>query len=236
VILDINGLPSKLAWHQIRAAYAAGFKDIEVRCSAKEITDEILGKRTSMAAFLHRVAQRFNGMELMPRSKTSYLIKDVSNPDPKEFTRAYERAATLVRAMYTDDGAGRAARVDNVLLYEDQLNRLVDFCERILSTSLHHSPGAIAAYTKILHSLEELGDDAKKTASEGKFRDLDALSPAIDAMIAALQSKDDTAVLRAFNIRRETRKDATMMLARNRIATVLNARQTLLHLQREICE
>jgi hypothetical protein len=198
--------------------------------------DESLGKKTSTAAFLHRAAQHYNGMELMPQSKSSYLIKDVSCPDPKEFIRAYQRAATLVRAMYTNDGAGRVARLDNVLLYEDQLNRLVDFCERILSTSLYHSPGVVAAYTKILQSLEELGDDAKEMARQGKFQDLDMLGAAIDAMVVALQSDDDTAVIQAFKIRRETRKDSKTALARNNIATVLNARQTLLHLQREISE
>jgi phosphate uptake regulator len=236
-IINISNMPSKIAWHYVRAAYIAGVNDIEVVCTTHELFDQTLKRKTSTTAFLHRLSQRFNGVELVQQSKNTFILRDVTTPNPEEFNNAYNRSIHIVRTLYAPpEKSTTQTRADDTMLYEDQLNRLVDFCERMLSTVLHLPSGQTTSYLKILYAMEELGDEAKKCAQEGRFDALDVAADAVTRMASALQSDKPATLLNAYLARAKIRSNPTTMLVKGIIANALNAHQTLLHFQCKIGE
>lgn len=234
ISIDITGMPSKIAWHHVRTAYATGFREIEIITSARDIVDQELNKKTSIRAFLQRFTQRFNGMELAQQTRSTYVLTDMTTPNAEEFQRAYSRILQLVRAMNTPpEKIDEATRMDDLLLYEDQLNRLVDFCERVLHASRGISTRAMIAYVKILHGLETLGDETKKLASDEEWASIDSLAGLVDKTITALQSMDEQHVLEAFAARAKLAKNDKNKQARNIVADILNAQYSLINTQHE---
>ena len=224
--IDVGDCAANIVWHELIAAYRAGFKTISVTFRNNTLYDPRSRKDITALALISRVVPRLVGMELVHNGKKTFLLQEVTTPNPDDFTRAYGRMLQLVRGMYAADKDPH--REENILLLEEQLNRLADFCERTLTTAMHYSASEIIAYTRLVNALEELGDDAKRMTENNTLAHIDKASAAVFRAMDALQSNDMSIVIDAL----KKREGLERQLVKDLITNVLDAQQSLLYARR----
>ncbi|MEK6822305.1 MAG: hypothetical protein AABY13_00625, partial [Nanoarchaeota archaeon] len=205
---------------------------IEARFDNPTIHDHRLRKETTMLALAHRIAQRWNGMEIATHGKKHFVIHEVGSPAWADFEGAYARLLQLVSGLYDEATTVQPDLLqDTVQLFEDQINRVADLCERIIARSNTLTNAEAASYMNIVKALEQVGDEAKDMASQTSgARQLRAAHPAVKEGLSALRSGTPHAAM-AFHKEKPTfaqDKDARRVLSA--LSDALNARQTLFHL------
>lgn len=160
--IDISGFDSSLVWHNILALYRAGADEIEICFDEPEIYDARTKKKTSILELVQRISNRLVGMEVVRHGKNFCVLKELSSAKEDEFGETMRRAFLLLMGMAEDLLAGIKNNDDDLLTSvwmhsDNQLDKMVDFCMRIINTSKLGSLEALSKH-QLLMQAEQIGD------------------------------------------------------------------------------
>jgi phosphate uptake regulator len=139
----------------VGAIYKAGYNQ------AKIIYDSPEQLRTIEAT----LARTGMGFEIIKEEKNYVVVKNLVQTDAKEFDNSLRRLFYTLEVMGWDLAEAKTSEdLERVILKDDQVNRLADFCRRILNvgdTKFVFKPHVIYY---VVEQLERIGDLYKKLA------------------------------------------------------------------------
>jgi phosphate uptake regulator len=138
----------------IAAKYMKGCKELEIECQGEDLSRVI-----------HKNVERLIGFEIVEQNRKRILIKTIGTGTDESFDAIFKRLVYITQTM-SDEAVYLFKEQEKDMGYffdmELNLNKLTEFCVRLLSTKGHTKMQATASYyTMVLH-LEEIGDSYKE--------------------------------------------------------------------------
>lgn len=161
--IDINGMSVSLVWNYINAIYRAGYQEIDISFSEKNIVNIKIGKEEKTLEVISKITDKLIGMEIISHSKNSCKIKEVSQLKTEEYSNVLNRIFLSLIVMANDilEAVKKKDKesLENIYTYsETNINKLSDYCMRILnSRGLDNFKESNSNYL-IVFILEEVGD------------------------------------------------------------------------------
>ncbi|MBI1972410.1 AbrB/MazE/SpoVT family DNA-binding domain-containing protein [Candidatus Woesearchaeota archaeon] len=176
-----------LARYYLAAAYRSGADEIEVHLAKNTIRNDKEGKDEDVHDFLQRTVEQFIGMGIMRNTPSLYVVKELAAVKEEEFDTTLRRIFFSLMVtnddLITNSRKNNSAALNHLFQYADtQVNRLVDYCLRMLEKTKMMNP---VLYTVILH-LEEFGDGLKYIAKQAAQKKVDATTLALIEQIKQL--------------------------------------------------
>jgi len=132
--------------NEIAYLYQQGVDEIRVNYPNNPELYEELKERT----------QRLLGFEIVNQTKTSCTIKNISSPQEEAFDTIYRRTWHVLLDMANETfNAMNKKKRTNIISMEELIDKLTDFCKRILNK--HPRPTQSYQYA-IIRDLEKIGD------------------------------------------------------------------------------
>jgi phosphate uptake regulator len=180
--IDMTGMNASLVWNYLNAAYRAGFSEIEVIFDEQEIKDIKAGKKVKTLDLLSRITDKMIGMEIIGQSRRSCTIKEITQLKGEEYDNVANRIFLSLATISDDVVAalrdGDAATLENIHAYSEiNLNKLSDYCMRILNTAGIKETKESNVNYLVTFLLEEVGDvyaEIARVAASGQKRQIDA--------------------------------------------------------------
>jgi phosphate uptake regulator len=177
VNLDISGMPASLVWSYLNATYRAGFNEIDVFFSDQTVKDIKTGGSKKTIDLISRITDKLIGMEIIRQSKNSCTLKEITQLRGDEFSNVIHRIFLSLLTVSKDiiDAAKTSDKETLVNIYdysEININKLSDYCMRILNTNGLGDFRDTDANYLVTFLLEEVGDSYAEIArllSVGKF-------------------------------------------------------------------
>jgi len=171
--LDITGFSRALVRRCLGALYKAGYDRFEVRFSdPREFADA-----------QEVIYEEFLGFEIVDQEKNSFSARQLSHVQPEEFPTVLRRIFRIIESM-ADESLEATQKKDqawllSIHLRDKSINKLADFCRRILNKQGLVEQRKVAPLYFIVETLEKVGDcfrDYSKYTSEHLFYDKALLS------------------------------------------------------------
>ncbi len=138
----------------ITAKYMKGCNELEIECKGQDLSRTI-----------HKNVERLIGFEIVEQSRKRILIKTIGTGTDESFDAIFKRLVYITQTM-SDEAVYLFKEKERDMEYffdmELNLNKLTEFCIRLLSTKGHTKMQATASYYSMVLSLEELGDSYKE--------------------------------------------------------------------------
>lgn len=218
--INIDDANSSQIWGRLNGIYRRGFDEIEVFFRDAYVKDKD-GRNIKTVELLQNIADRLMGVEIVRQGRNYVLLKQVSNVSPDEFESLLRRTFYSLKLM-ADDCFNAAKTSDkdtlrNISTYSDlTINKLTNYCFRILSKQGHKEYSHTPYYFLIVHLMEELGDVisfiAKKCHKNLPSRDVACLMEKTCGLMALFDSAffnaDKKTVIQFYKKRDEIKKEA----------------------------
>ncbi len=182
--LDITDLDIPSLWKYFMAIYREGYDEIKVifppNCTydspykffSTHSIDTKYGKSTRKHTpfeTIQEITNRFIGFEVIEHHKDYCIIRDLSQPSPKEFDSSLRRVFLLLQQMGEEIiEAITTNKVEIIRHTHDvdiNVDKFHDYCARVLNkTELKESKKGKLIFT-ILYMLELIGDEFKSIAN-----------------------------------------------------------------------
>lgn len=150
----VIGEPHVLIKRIIAAKYMKGCKELEIECESQHVSRDI-----------HKRVEGLVGFEIVEQSRKKILIKSIGVPTEESFDAIFRRVVYITQTM-SDESVYLCQEKKRDMEYffdmESNLNKLSEFCVRLLNTKGHSSQSATASYYAIILFLEEVGDAYKE--------------------------------------------------------------------------
>ena len=139
----------------VGAIYKAGYKQAKI----------IYDGDDQLRAIEDTLARTCIGFEIIKQEQTYVVVKNIVKTDPTEFDNSLRRLFYTLEVMGWDLAEAKSSEdLERVIQKDDQVNRLADFCRRILNmgdTKFVFKPHVIYY---VVEQLERIGDIYKKLA------------------------------------------------------------------------
>tara|TARA_Y100000310_G_scaffold345415_1_gene464738 strand:- start:7009 stop:7875 length:867 start_codon:yes stop_codon:yes gene_type:complete len=158
--LEINVSPlDKMLRRVIGAAYKSGYDQVKITYNGKEqlaIIEEILQKTCI-------------GFEVARQGDNFVIIRNLVKLDPDQFNHSFRRLFHTIETMLGDlCEATDKATLAKVIEKDEQVNRLADYCRRIINSGNLKGIEKLPVQYYIVEQLERMGDVIKKIAKNTK--------------------------------------------------------------------
>jgi phosphate uptake regulator len=179
--VDISGMSASLVWNCVGSVYRSGFNEIEIVFAEQIIKDIKNGESCPTIDLIARVTDKLIGMEIIRQSKNSCILKEITKMKGEEYSNVLNRIYLSLISI-SDDlmAAFRAKDVDTLVRLhkysETNVNKLSDYCFRILNIQGLEKFNYSNANYLITFLLEEVGDSYAEVArilSTGKRNSFD---------------------------------------------------------------
>lgn len=150
--LDISGFSRSLIRRCLGALYKAGFDKFEVRfTNPREYADS-----------QEVVYEEFLGFEIVNQEKNSFSVRQLSYVQPEELPIVVRRIFLIIQGM-ADESLEAITKKDkqwlsSISLRDLSVNKLADFCRRILNKQGLSEQRKVAPFYFIIETLEKIGD------------------------------------------------------------------------------
>jgi phosphate uptake regulator len=161
--IDIDGMSVSLVWNYLNSIYRAGYQEIDINFSEKNIRNIKTGKEEKTLEVISKITDKMVGMEIISHSKNSCKIKEVSQLKTEEYSNVLNRIFLSLIVMANDilEAIKKKDKesLENIYTYsETNINKLSDYCMKILnSRGLEDFKKSNSNYLTIF-ILEEVGD------------------------------------------------------------------------------
>jgi phosphate uptake regulator len=163
ISIDLSGMSASLVWNYMNAIYRTGVNEIEIFFSEPTIKNIKTGKTKKTMDVMSRITDKMIGMEIIRQSKNSCTLKEVTQLKGDEYhnvlNRIFLSLATMSKDVLVAAENKDTETLENIYLYSEvNINKLSDYCMRILNMQgLKDFKESNANYL-ITFLLEEIGD------------------------------------------------------------------------------
>jgi phosphate uptake regulator len=206
--LDLSGLDNESTHAILSMIHKSGYDEIELKVKSQDTVAFVQSKISAM----------FMGYEIIEQKGTHLVIKNVSGDHLSELDNLIRRsflvAQSLATSSYDAISQGQIKKVDEFLVQENTVNKLTNYCERLLNKQAHKTEKTIYTYL-IVWLLESICDDYVSVinfTTDKKFNPKGKLSK-----IALLKYEEINLFLEEYYKLYYSYSDASMMQLRNKI-------------------
>ncbi len=151
ITIDVSNMDPMIK-RILGALYKSGYDSIKVKFS----------NLSELKTIQEVIREEFLGFEVVEQKKDWLIFKKVSNIDTKEFNTMIRRMFLIVLQMAEDSlEAVKKKDVDwleAIALHDKDVNKIADFCRRILNTTGVESFKRVPPAYFIVEQLEKIGD------------------------------------------------------------------------------
>ncbi len=163
LIINLNGMNANLIRYNLFAAYRGGFDRIKLSFSDESVFDENRKKKLLVFDVIDDVVSNLIGVEIFVQRESYIEIKEVSAVNHEEFLNTLRRIFITLVNTSSDMKDAIESKNKVVLgrirdLSDKKVNRLCDFCSRIINKGGIVESTKIPQYYSLISSLEEMGD------------------------------------------------------------------------------
>lgn len=201
--LDLRGMNSSMVWYHLKSLYRRGVDEIEVVLPEQDIPVKNNGAK-SPGELVREVVSLLLGMEVVVHTKKKMIIKEVSSVKKDGFELIFKKIFVSVVSMSHEIrdalASGKCSGLGVLITSIDNtINKLCDFCLRILSQYENDMPHKQVYYQSI-SCLEQIGDGLKDLAArvesvkkrEGLKEVSEGLVGLLDASLKAFFSQKES--------------------------------------------
>jgi phosphate uptake regulator len=136
--IDISGMSATLVWNYLNAVYRTGVNEIEVFFSDHEIKNLKTGSSQKTMDLLSRITDKLIGVEIIRQSKSSCILKEITQLKGDEYANVLNRIFLSLITMANDvleaSSSHDKETLENLYMYSEiNINKLSDYCMRILN-------------------------------------------------------------------------------------------------------
>ncbi|MBW2972250.1 phosphate uptake regulator PhoU [Candidatus Woesearchaeota archaeon] len=149
--VDVSGM-DPMVKRILGALYKSGYDEVKVHFST------IAELKTVQEV----VREEFLGFEVVEQKKDWLVFRKVSHIEPKEFNTMLRRMFLIILSMADDSleaiSKGDKEWLDAIALHDKDVNKISDFCRRVLNTTGAEGYRRIPPAYFIVEQLEKIGD------------------------------------------------------------------------------
>jgi phosphate uptake regulator len=150
--IDVSGLRETFLWVYLSNLYVRGDDEIEINFSTRKEFDMIVGITNSLIGFA-----------VVEQGKNYCVLKDISGTSEDSFD-ALLRRIFLLTIMMAEEGYELLSKdeiknIPEISERDEQVNKLVNFCLRMLNKKGHSDFRKTPIYTTIIYMLEQISDE-----------------------------------------------------------------------------
>ncbi|MBS3141353.1 phosphate uptake regulator PhoU [Candidatus Woesearchaeota archaeon] len=206
---DIDDLDIPTIWKYIMAVYREGYDEVLIKFSPNlklenpykffaqhklDIRYNKESEKTQVLEFFHSVMNRFIGFEIVDHGKDFVLIKELSEPTPKEFDNALRRIFLLTNQMAEETCEALKKNKPEMLSHihdvDINLDKFHDYCIRILNKINYKEPRKESLLFTTLYLMELMGDEFKNIShhlihdfKNAEFKNIQGIAESIKEQI-----------------------------------------------------
>jgi phosphate uptake regulator len=145
--LDIRKLSTSLVWRYILTLYRYGI-------------DEIIITHDNQAELIEKITNQLIGFGIVSQEADKITLKDLSGVSESEFDVVYRRCFFLLLEIAEQTAAlfEKKQSLEPVMKMDNNLNKYVDYCLRILNKRAFSDPRQTSLYYHMIMQLEIIGD------------------------------------------------------------------------------
>ena len=167
LIIDVCGMNANLVRYNLYAAYRGGFDKIRITFDEDNISDENINKKVLIFDVIDEVVSNLIGIEISSQKESSVNIIEISSVNHEEFLNTLKRIFISLMNTSSDMKDAIESKNKTVLkrignLSDKKINRLCDFCSRIINKGGIVESDKIPQYYSLISVLEEIGDSMEK--------------------------------------------------------------------------
>lgn len=167
LIIDLKGMNASLVRYNLYAAYRGGFDKIKVSFDDENVFDDNGKKNLLVFDVINEVVSNLIGIEIFAQRESYVEVREVSVVNHEEFLNTLRRIfITLVNTSSDMKDAIESKNkiiLDRVKgLSDKKINRLCDFCSRIINKGGIVESNKIPQYYSLISCLEEIGDSMEE--------------------------------------------------------------------------
>lgn len=153
--IDVSGM-AQIIPKAIAALYKHGYDEIIVTYSSPDELEQV-----------HKILSTgYIGFEIVEETKDRIYIRKVSEPAEEEFKTLFRRIFHFLLSL-ADDGIAAARAGDKeayrkLVLRDQNINKLADFCRRLVNKRMQSDYGSETAIYHVIEQLEKIGDAYKE--------------------------------------------------------------------------
>ncbi len=168
--LNISNLNSSLVWYYLTSAYIKGSDEVEIYFDNTETINPKTNKKQNTIEVISNIAEELIGLEMIKHGKNHCVLKEISKIKPEEYDNILRKiffilkntSQEILNALKNKD----KSILQNTKYAEKNINRFTHYCLRILNKTTNIDNTHIAAHTRTIHQLEEIGDYYLKLSEE----------------------------------------------------------------------
>ncbi len=167
LIVDVSGMNANLVRYNLYAAYRGGFDKVRITFDENNIFDENENKNVLIFDVVDEVVSNLIGIEISSQRESHIGIMEISSVNHEEFLNTLSRI--FVSLLNTSSDMKDAIESKNKIvlkrikdLSDKKINRLCDFCSRIINKGGIVESNKIPQYYSLISVLEEIGDSMEE--------------------------------------------------------------------------
>lgn len=176
VKIDISGMSASLVWNYLNSVYRTGFDEIEIYFEDSIKKNLKTGRERKTIELISNITDKLLGMEIIRQSKNTCILKEVTLLDREAYdnvlNRTYLSLINIAEDMMTALSEKDFDTLERIHKYSEvNVNKLSDYCLRILNSSNQSSGATSNLKYLITFLLEEIGDvyaDMARTVEKRK--------------------------------------------------------------------
>jgi phosphate uptake regulator len=170
---DITGIDRTSILYVIRSAYKVGYDEIKLRFKTPQAIYYRFDRKEKVISVIHEEVNRLVGIEVVQQKEDFCIIKDISDPSPREFDNIL-RKVFLILNDASNDLIEAIEKNDAILLEtieekHNSVTKFISYCLRLLNK--RNKGGKDLLLYHILSNLDKIMDALKYSA-----RDINAIN------------------------------------------------------------
>ncbi len=170
--ISLNGLNANLIRYTIYSSYRKGYDEIRLDFDEEYVFDENSKKKVLVLDVINSVVDNIIGMEIVLQKQNYVLLKEISTVNHEEFLNTLKRIFITLFNTSSDMKDCIETKNKEVLerikkLSDKKINRLCNFCSRIINKGGIVEIDKVPHYYSIISSLEEIGDSVEEICEIG---------------------------------------------------------------------
>ena len=165
--IDLSDLNANLIRYNLYAAYRSGCDEIKLLFDEEKVIDVNKKKKLFVIDVINSAVDNLIGIEIMVQKSNYVTLKEISSVNREEFLNTLRRI--FITLLNTSSDMKDAMEADNRVVLErikeisdKKINRLCDFCFRIINKGGIVERAKIPQYYSIISILEEIGDSLEE--------------------------------------------------------------------------
>ncbi len=169
VEVNVSKLDRTSIMNMIRGLYKKGYDEIKIICDQSTAHHYRVGKDASVSSVIHKEVNRCPGLEVIEEKEKIFVLKVISNADPKELDNILRRTFILISDTCKD--LVTAAKNNDVMLLQsieekhDNVTRFINHSLRLINKRQNETKNTFFLF-QIISMLDKIVDILKNAARD----------------------------------------------------------------------